>query len=244
MKRTYLTILFSLTLLFPFGRAFAQVPDELETFQQASEDHSVLFRGRQATKITFPANGNPYWEQPLFQLGDIVFEDNLYRDVFLNIDAREQRALVTKALGLMAVALPPSLTPSLIIGDRHFVGIGPGEALSEGFYEVFGSGPEQVYKHVEKVLNESVNDVNGREIGYYDENYRSDVYRFFALRTSYYFRDAEGEFSRIKSRSSLLRMFPSAKRKEIRKAVKAAGIGSSKANFDAYCKAVLNAAAQ
>jgi hypothetical protein len=39
-------------------------------------------------------------------------------------------------------------------------------------------------------------------------------------------------------------MFPSAKRKEIRKAVKAAGIGSSKANFDAFCKAVLNAATQ
>ncbi len=244
MKLTYLTILISLALSFPCLRAQAQVPDELETFQQASGNHAVLFRGKQATKISFPANGNPYWEQPDFQLGDIVFEGNLYRDVFLNIDAREQRALVTKVLGLMSVALPPSLTPSLTIGNRRFVGIGPGEALAEGFYEVFGSGEEQVYKHVEKVLNESINDVNGREIGYYDENYRSDVYRFFALRTSYYFRDADGEFSRIKSRGSLLRKFPSAKRKEIRKAVKAAGIGRSKADFDSYCKAVLNAAVQ
>lgn len=244
MKLTYITILISLALSFPCLRAQAQVPDELETFQQASGNHAVLFRGKQATRITFPANGNPYWEQPEFQLGDVVFEGNLYRNVFLNIDAREQRALVTKVLGLMSVALPPAQTPSLTVGNRHFVGVGPGEALAEGFYEVFGSGKEQVYKHVEKVLNESINDVNGREIGYYDENYRSDVYRFFALKTSYYFRNADGEFSCIRSRGSLLRKFPSAKRKEIRRAVKAAGIGRSKSDFDSYCKAVLNAAAQ
>lgn len=244
MKKS-LPILLCLAAFFLSVRPLnAQVPDELEIFQQASGDHSVLFRGKQATRISFPANGNPYWEQPDFMSGDIVFEDNLYRDVLLNIDAREQRALVKKALGVAAVALPPSLTPSLTIGDRHFVGIGPGEELAEGFYEVFGSGPEHVYKRVDKILTESVNDVNGREIGYYDEHYRSDVYRYFSLKTTYYFRDAEGDFSRIKSRGSLLRKFPSAKRKDIRKAVKAAGIGSSKANFDAYCKAVLNAAAQ
>lgn len=229
-------------LLLPSGPARAQTPDELESFQQASGVQSVLFRGKQATRITFPANGNPYWEQPEFHSGEIVFEGNLYRDVLLNIDAHEQRALARHPSSTQTVALTPALTSSLVMDGRRFVGIGPGEELPEGFYEVFGTGPEQVYKHVDKVLNSSVADVNGAIIGYYDDNYRSDVFRYFGIRTTYYFRDAEGRFSRLKSRkNALLRKFPD-RRKDIRKALKASGAGSIK-NFDDYCKALLNVAA-
>lgn len=242
MKNILPIIFISASFLFSAGTLLAQ--DELDIFQEAAGDVSVLFRGKQATRYTFAYNGNPYWERPDFHRGDLFFEGNLYRNFLLNVDAREQRVLVRKSSGITAVSLTPLQTPSFTIGDRHFVGIGPGEALAEGFYEVFGTGEEQVYKHVEKVLNEAVADMNGSAIGYYDPGYRSDVYRYFAIKTTYYFRNAEGEFSRIRSRGSLLRKFPSNSRKEIRRAVKAAGIGSSKDQFDAYCKAVLNAAAR
>lgn len=242
MKHLLPIIFISASFLFSAGTLLAQ--DELDIFQEAAGDVSVLFRGKQATRYTFAYNGNPYWERPDFHRGDLFFEGNLYRNFLLNVDAREQRVLVRKSSGITAVSLTPLQTPSFTIGDRHFVGIGPGEALAEGFYEVFGTGEEQVYKHVEKVLNEAVADMNGSAIGYYDPGYRSDVYRYFAIKTTYYFRNAEGEFSRIRSRGSLLRKFPSNSRKEIRRAVKAAGIGSSKDQFDDYCKAVLNAAAR
>jgi hypothetical protein len=242
MKNSLSIFFISAAFLFSFGTLRAQ--DELDTFQHASGVLSVLFRGKEATRFNFPSNGNPYWEHAAFESGDIVFEDNLYRDVLLNIDAWGQQALVKNPSTPQVVALTPSLTSSLTIGGRSFVGIGPGDVLPEGFYEVFGTGPEQVYKRVDKELQNSVNNVNGEVIGYYDENYRSDVYRYFAIKTTYYFRDAEGEFSRFKSKGSLLRKFPSNRRKDIRKAVKAAGVPSSKAYFDDYCKAVLNAAAR
>ncbi len=216
--------------------------DELETFQRASGDLSVLFRGKQEMRVEFVANGNPYWDQPAFVNGDIIFEDNLYRNILLNISAWKQQALVKNPSSPQVVALSPALTSSLTMGNRSFVGIGPGEALPEGFYEVFGAGPVQVYKHVEKVVSDSVNDVNGSPIGYEDPYYRYDVYRYFGIHTTYYFRDAEGRFSRFKSKNALLRKFPD-RRKEIRKAVKAAGVNSGN-SFDDYCKAVLNAAAQ
>jgi hypothetical protein len=242
MKKILPIILFSVSLLFSGGTFRAWAQEELASFQKASGDESVLFRGKQATRISFPANGNPYWDQPTFVRGNIVFEENLYRDVFLNIDAREQRALVQKSYGLQSIALTPAQTPSLTMGDRRFVGMGPGEALPEGFYEVFGTGPELVYKHVEKVLQSSVNDVNGSGIGYYDEHYRSDVYRYFAYNATYYFRNEAGEFTRIKSKGALLRQFKDRK-KEIRKSLKA-NRNNSDTSFDAYCKAVLKAAAR
>lgn len=217
--------------------------DELETFQRASGDLSVLFRGKQDTRLGFLANGNPYWEQPEFVNGDIVFENKLYRNVLLNINAWQQRAVVKSPSGLKVVSLTPAQVSSLVVNGRLFVGVGPDEALPEGFYEVFGTGEERVYKHVDKKLNDYVGNVNGSTIGYYDVNYRPDVYRHFAIGTSYYFRDAEGRFSRIRNKNTLLRHFPDRK-KEIRKAVKAAGVEYSKRNFDAYCQAVLNAAAR
>ena len=241
MKHSFLILL--LALFLPFGTGYAQNKDELETFQEASGVLSMLFRGKQDTRLSFLANGNPYWEQPEFVNGDIVFENNLYRNVLLNINAWQQRAVVKSPSGLKVVSLTPAQVSSLVVNGRHFVGVGPDEALPEGFYEVFGTGEVRVYKHVEKKLNDYVGDVNGSIIGYYDVNYRPDVYRHFAIGTSYYFRDAEGRFSRIRNKSALLRHFPERK-KEIRKAVKAAGVEYSKRDFDAYCQAVLNAAAR
>ena len=216
---------------------------ELQAFQQAASYRSILFRGMQASRYTFLANGHPYWIQPEFMRGDITFEGNLYRDVPINIDAHTQRALVQLSHSAYAVALSPALTSSFTMGGRRFVGIGAGQELPEGFYEVFGDGPEQVYKRVDKNLQSSVNNVNGDTIGYYDPDYRTDVMRHFALARTYYFRDAEGHFSRFKGKGALLRKFGSRK-KEIRQALRKTRPELTPTDFDAYCRTVLNIAAR
>lgn len=223
--------------------AQAQERPELEAFQKAAGDRSILYRGKQAPRYSFLANGHPYWSQTAFERGDICFEDNFYHDVPINIDALAQRALVQLDNSAFSVALAPAQTASFTMGGRKFVGIGPDQALPEGFYEVFGEGPEHVYKHVEKRLSSSVNNVNGDTIGYYDPEYRYDVTRHFAIHRFYYFRDAEGRFSRIKGRSALLRKFPERK-KTIRQAVSKARQHTDKLEFDTFCEMVLNIAAQ
>lgn len=238
MKKSMLigSVCLLLALCLP-GRA--QVPPELEAFQRAAGERSILFRGKQAARYTFPANGHPYWIHPTFEPGDIIFEGNTYTDLLINVDAVEQLALVQLEGGLFAVALSPALTPSFTMGGRHFVGIGPGEALPEGFYEVFGTGAERVYKHVYKRIESSTNNANGETIGYYDENYRSSVLRHFTYRKQYYFRDADGNFSRFKGKNELIRKFPEHK-KEIRQALRATHLNEPGADFDAFCEAVLN----
>ena len=216
---------------------------ELQAYQQAAGDRSILFRGMQASRYTFLANGHPYWIQPEFMRGDITFEGNLYRDVPINIDAHAQRALVQLSNNAYAVALTPALTSSFTMDGRRFVGIGDGPDLPEGFYEVFGDGPEQVYKHVEKRLDSSVTNANGDTIGYYDENYRTDVMRHFTYLRTYYFRDAEGNFTRFKGKGALLRLFGDRK-KEIRQELRNLRLNLPNSDFDGYCKAVLNIAAR
>ena len=217
--------------------AQAQVGTETQRYQQAAGDRSVLFRGEQAAAYSFLANGNPYWEDAAFRRGNIVFEGNLYQDVLLNIDAHAQRVLVHLSSGPFSVSLSPALTPSFTMDGRRFAGFGPGEALPEGFYEIFGEGPERIYKRVDKPLNSNFSNANGDLIGYYDEHYRADVYRHFALVRTYYFRDADGQFSRIKGKGALLRKFPERK-KELRRAINKAGLGPKE--FDECCELVLN----
>lgn len=242
MKKSILLTFCSVSALLAGSlTAPAQVPAELETFLAAAGSRSSVFRGKQAARYTFPANGHPYWAQPAFESGDMCFEGNLYQHIFANIDAASQRMLVQLPGSPVSVALAPGQVSSFTLGERRFVGVGQGESLPEGFYEVFGQGPEQVYKHVQKRLDSSVNNVNGSTIGYYDEDYRPDVTRYFSYIATYYFRDAAGQFTPIKGRSALIRKFPDRKR-QIRQGLRAAFSG--RPDFDAYCKMVLQIAAQ
>lgn len=243
MKRA-LFIIGSVWFLLASGLAAqAQVSAELQAFQKASGDHSILYRGKQATRYNFPFNGNPYWEHAAFGEGDLVCEGNFYHGLSLNIDAVKQQVLVAMVDSPNAIALTPSQASSFTIDGRRFIGMPPGGALPEGFYAILGDGPFQIYKHVQKSLYHSTESANGELIGYDDPDYRPDVTRFFYIRTVYYFRHADGSFSRFRGRRALLRKFPG-RRREIRRAINERWPDLSVIDFDAYCEAVLELAAR
>lgn len=226
------------------GRAQISHSPEVREFRATAGEHSILYRGRQAPRYNFRANGHPYWSSPEFREGGVLCEGNFYEGVPVNIDAAAQLVLVRLSSGQQTVALAPAQVDTLLVGERCFVGRPQADReLPAGFYEVIGQGPEQVYKRVDKRLHSSVNNVNGTIIGYTDENYDTSLTRHFAIATTYYFRDRDGHFSRIKGKSALLRRFPEQKR-EIRAAVREAGLDGRNTDFDAYCLCVLNAAAR
>ena len=239
MKRALLILSSIWLLLAPGPAARAQLSAELQAFQEAAGDHGILFRGKQATRYTFLFNGNPYWDNATFGIGDIVCEGNFYHGMTLNINAHKQQVLVRMADSPHAIALTPSQVPSFTIDGRRYVGIASGDVLPEGIYAVLGDGPVHIYKHVEKYLYYATKSVNGDLIGYYDPDYRADISRYFHIRTFYYFQDADGNFSRIRTRGALLRKFPGRK-KEIRQALYGLTLDPTALGFDAYCEAVLN----
>ena len=74
-----------------------------------------------------------------------------------------------------------------------------------------------------------------------DELY--DVTRYFYIQRTYYFRDAEGHFSRFKNLRSLLRKFPG-RRREIHRALDQMLPASPELSFDTYCELVLDIASR
>ena len=110
----------------------------------------------------------------------------MYYDVMMNIDAVAQEALVNVVSGTkMSVALEPAKVESIASGKLRYVGVGPGEAIPEGFYQVFGHGREHVYKAVRKRIASSPNNMNGDPIGYEDPYYRQELTRYFGVRYEY-----------------------------------------------------------
>ena len=219
--------------------AAAQPRSEIIDFQAAAEAQTTLFRGEQAEWYGFPANGTPYWSSPSFFTGSIEVRGRVYYDVTMNVDAVAHRALVQVPGSPMAVSLLPASVSRIDSDKFHFVGFGPDGPLAEGFYQVMGTGPEKVYKSVHKYLSSSTDNVNGAGIGYDDLNYRRDITRYFAIRTQYYFLDAQGVFHKIRSKNSLLARFGERK-KALKKAVRETSI--DKLPFDRYCEEVLKLA--
>jgi hypothetical protein len=222
----------------------AQTTPELKAFQDAAGNGSVLFRGKQANAYERPANGNPYWSSTTFVPGEIVFEGRFYNDILVNIDAITGQVLVRKSDNPIAIALPKASVSSITTETSRFEWIPDGtEGLPEGLYEVMGNGREKVYKHVSKRLQTSPQNMNGDPIGYSDPAYRSEVSDYYAISKSYYFKDRDGRFSRIRGRGALIRKFPE-RRGEIRKAMSAAGYDVPGIDFDAFCMMVLNTVAR
>lgn len=222
----------------------AQTTTELKAFENAAGNGSVLFRGKQANAYNHAANGNPYWSSTTFVPGEIVFEDRFYDDILVNIDAITDQVLVRKDGSPIAIALPVGSVSAITAGNSHFELVPEGvEGIPEGLYEVLGDGDQKVYKRVKKQLKTGTQNMNGDPIGYVDPGYRSDVHDYYAITRTYYFKDQEGRFSRIRNRRDLTRQFPE-RRSEIRKALASMGYNSHDTSFDTYCLGVLNLVAR
>ncbi len=244
MYKTNRTLTALFILLLPSICAVAQAQSELKAFQEAAGASSILFRGKQANTYERPANGTPYWSSPEFVSGTVCFEGNVYDDLLVNIDAVTGQVLIRKSESPIAVALTPDSVTSIHTDNAVFAGFSSTDgSIPSGFYEVLGSGPEKVYKHVSKKLLTSTHTMNGDPIGYYDPDYNYDLNSYYGITKTYYFQDRDGRFSRFKGKRALLRNFPE-RRKEIRKALSASGLDMPGTDFDRYCKELLRIAAQ
>ena len=210
MKRIVLPLAAALLCALPAG---AQNDAEYARFQEAAEEQSVLYCGRQATNYrNIHFNGTFYWFPPAlvqstvvvdgnvytgsgvasyeeFFDADIKFNDKVYYGVMANIDACSQELLVRYASGMPAVVVDREHVPWCRINGWKFVNLQYSgiEDADPGFYQVLADRDDMmVLKRVGKVLRNSADNVNGTRIGYKDPNYNEKVLDFFSAVNSHY----------------------------------------------------------
>lgn len=194
--------------------AQAQQYQELDYFSESAGDLSIIFRGRQAERYDFTYNGNCFWKEAAYRVGDIIYRGKFYGGIELNLDAVLQAPLVRLDSGHVPIGLYESDVEYMKIGGSVYENLrlkGHRE-VKEGFYEILADGEYRLYKRVDKRVETSVDNVNGPEIGYEDPFYKDNIHTYFKYFPTYYLSHNGGPLVRFRNKGALMNLFPEHKK--------------------------------
>jgi hypothetical protein len=229
MKKFRLFLLLYI-LLSPFSGALAQSTIYTDYAQEAG-DALMIYRGRKAIHYAFQFNGTFYWESPQFLVGDVVYNSKRYEGLLLNIDANLQQVQVKHPVSAITVALNTSYLTSFNIGEKRFI------CRDGGIFEILHNGPITLLRQITKKLNRDIHLRNGDAIGYYDPNFKENVFYYFKYNSTLYCLK-DNDLILVKREKDILNLFPDRK-KEIKAFVRKVSV-SPRRNFEEYCVKVLD----
>jgi len=216
-------------LLSPLPAALAQ-PTIYEEYAQEAGDALMIYRGRKAIHYAFQFNGTFYWESPQFVAGDVIYNKKKYEGLLLNIDANFQQLLVKHPVSAITVALNSSYLTSFTMGEKRFL------SLDGGIFEIIHEGPITLLRQITKKLMRDIHLRNGESIGYYDPNFKENVFYYFKYNSTLYCLKDES-LTQVRREKDILNLFPDRK-KEIKAFMRKSSV-SRRRNFEEYCIKVL-----
>ncbi len=223
-------LLFLITLLYSsFCGAEAQ-STIYEKYAQEAGDALMIYRGRKAMHYSFQFNGTFYWERSEFMKGDVVYNGKKYKDLLLNIDANLQLLMVKHPANALTVVLNPTCLTSFNIGEKQFIN------RDEGIFEVIRDGKVALLRQITRKFSQNIHLKNGEEIGYYDPDFKENVFHYFKYESTLYCLK-DDVLTPIKSGRDILNYFPYHKR-QLRVLIRRANI-SPKRNLEEYCLRVI-----
>ena len=186
-------LLFCLATLALAVNASAQDPEGL---------YAGIFRGKLPGVYPYKYNGTYYWDRREFQLGDVMYNGRLYKDIYMNVDAYQDELEVRPLSNASAMIVFRDQVAWFTMGPKTFVNLhylGYAEA-PEGFYEVLRDGETPLLLKVEKQLRFDGNNGGLNMIGGDNENYNSQIHNFF-YRNETLYALAKGQLRKISKRN-------------------------------------------
>lgn len=200
--RSLLTFVVALSLSTALA-AQEKVPG-YDRFIESSNGRAAIFNGRQASLHgSTPYNGTYFWDTIQFLPGTVMYNGRYYENLQLNVDASIQELQAREEAGNIAVVLERPYVEFFTIGDHRFVNLQFSDpAAPEGYFEILQGNGVTVYRRVNKTLRFSVENVNGRYIGYEDPYYNYLLNEYYEFEEKF-FIFKNGKLSRIGRRKAL-----------------------------------------
>lgn len=231
VSRLFSTILLSLSVTFAAAQGTLM-------YQQDAGADLPIYRGRLMTEYRTLFNGTPYWDNGGFQSGTVAYAGKTYYDVLLNVDAARQALYVHYGNSYLPWDLGRQQVEWFTFRGHKFVNLrdfGYPDA-PEGFLETLYEGKECVYRQILKVYLESVDHNRYYRIGYEDPDFNESLLGFYEHREYYWYKDADGNLQKFRSRKFLLKKHP-AQRKALKRQIKQAKWDTLP--MDKYCTEVM-----
>ena len=162
--------------------------------------YATIFRGKLPGVYPYKFNGTYFWEQKVFQRGNVMYNGKLYRDVSLNLDAHEGELQVRPLEKSSPVVVFRDQVAWFTMGPDLFVNLqylGWKEAPA-GYFMVIRNGETPLLMTRSKVLR--FDGTGGQMTRKGTDDFRSDVYNFFDEKDTYYALE-KGTLKKISKRN-------------------------------------------
>ncbi|MFA6769859.1 MAG: hypothetical protein WCR71_01640 [Bacteroidales bacterium] len=189
-------------LLIYFTTSYSQESGDYELFVEEAKELSNLYRGAAPLNYKFKYTGTYFAYSEEYVLGNVFYNDKLYKDVLLNLNSHLDELYVFVSENGMPVMLNKKFVEKFNIDNRDFINFkfnGTEIPLEDGYYEVLWSNSEnKLIKKTIKKYEERINHLANLETN-------SKIERFF-LHSDQYYLLKEGSVKEIK-RVSHIRSF-------------------------------------
>jgi hypothetical protein len=181
------------------------------TFIQASKNNAISLYGAALKDVQMYFNGSAYVEVPRtgeqhayflnddWQIGSLLFEGNLFNNIYLLYDLTADRVVTESPVGHLLAITPEKIT-GFTISKHNFVRMVIPSADNglprTGNYEVLYNGKSRVLGMYEKELQRKIENTE---------------FRFFFIEHNKYFILKNGIYHQVKSKKSVLKLFPEQK---------------------------------
>jgi hypothetical protein len=181
------------------------------TFIQASKNNAIGLYGDALKDVQMYFNGSAYVEVPRtgeqhayfvnddWQVGTLLFEGNLFSNVYMLYDLTADQIVTESPIGNL-LAITPEKVTGFTMGKHTFVRIVKPSVDNglprTGNYEVLYNGKSRVLGMYEKELQRKIENTE---------------FRFFFLEHYKYFILKNGIYHQVKTKKSVLKLFPEQK---------------------------------
>ena len=149
--------------------------------------YAGVFRGKLPAAYPYKYNGTYYWDRKEFQMGDVMYNGRLYKDIYMNVDAYQDELEVRPLEKVSAMVVFRDQVAWFTMGPKTFVNLrylGYAEA-PEGYYEVLRDGETPLLRKVSKNIRFDANGGYNR-IGYEDPEFNSQIPNYFQIEETFY----------------------------------------------------------
>ena len=193
--------------------AVAQVSD-YDHYMKSVDENALLFRGKIDNKTFFKCKGTSFAYQNEFTLGEVFFNEKLYKNVLINLNSQSDELYVKKDSEKLSIILEKDLVDYFNLEGRKFINLkGKVNGISPGFYEVVYEDSAMLLKKIKKIYREEleagVNDA-ASIVKSYDPEIRYFLYKdsaYYPIKgkttfTSHY-KEKKKEINKIFSHASV-----------------------------------------
>lgn len=159
----FLSILYLLTNQFIFAQNIDSLliiakENAINIYKSSISQNSSIYNGKEDRQTDSKSKGHPYFGNQAWLLGDVIYNENIYKNIYLKYNTVSQQLILQHWGGFLKIELVKSKIKSFTILGQAFLNINSDSTskIESGFYKQLYSENLLFLSKINKIKSESV----------------------------------------------------------------------------------------